>query len=241
MLSDNVSLITGGASGIGLAIAQKLHSLGTSVAITDFNGEMLKKACESMKHGLDVLAIEADVRNPASAVGVCDKVLSRFGQIDILVNSAGVSQRENVFLENYIYDDFKRIMDTNVDGLLHMTCAVMKTMRQRDSGYIINILSTAAYRTGSGGGMYAASKSAARALTETLTDECRGSGIRVSSISPGPVATNIWSHKAVPVSEERKNRMLSPRDIADIAAFLVCTDKNVHIDNVTAAPWKSMD
>jgi NADP-dependent 3-hydroxy acid dehydrogenase YdfG len=85
--------------------------------------------------------------------------------------------------------------------------------------------------------MYSASKYAARAVTESIIAECMGTGVRVSSISPGPVNTNIWAHKTTPVTEERKEKMLRTEDIANIISFLLQSDSNVHIGNITVEPW----
>jgi len=240
MLKGKVALVTGGSRGIGLAIAKKMHSLGAAVVIVGRDENALKSACDSMKDGT-VLALKADMRNHDEIRAAVEEVENRFHQIDMLFNCAGVSQSRNVSAVDYEFEDYKRIMETNVDGLMIMTREVLKIMRRRDSGYIINILSTAAYSAKKGVGIYAASKYAARALTEALIEECRGSGIRVSSISPGPTASDIWSHKVYPVPQERKDKMLKTDDIADIAAFLVLTDSNVHIGNITVTPWKWED
>lgn len=230
----NVSLITGGSRGIGLAIAKKLYGLGLHVVITDRDSSAFDAVYEAMP---GVLALESDVSGLDSAGYVVRATLAKFGQIDILVNNAGISQRDNSHLVDSNYEEFRRIMDVNINGMYRMTCAVLQEMRKRDSGYIINILSTAAFHAGAGYGLYSASKYAARSITETLIEECKGSGIRVSAISPGPVASDIWSHKTEAVAEELKNRMLRTEDIADIAAFLICTGKNVHIGNIPVTPW----
>lgn len=142
------------------------------------------------------------------------------------------------FFENVTDEEYLRIMRTNVDGLFWVTRSILTAMKKQNSGYIINILSTAAHAAQAKNGPYSASKYAANALTETLIHECRGTNIRVSSISPGPVSTSIWSHKIVPPSEEEKERMLHPEDISEIAAFLISTSENVHIRDIEVTPWK---
>ena len=158
------------------------------------------------------------------------------GGIDVLINSAGCSMHAPCSFENVSTEEYKRIMDTNVDGLFYMTRSVLKAMKERQSGYIINILSTASHAAAARGGPYSASKYAALALTETLAAECRGSGIRITSISPGPVATTIWSHKTTPPSEEEMARMLKPGDIARIAGFLLDNPDYVIIRDIEVTP-----
>lgn len=112
-----------------------------------------------------------------------------------------------------------------------------------DLGYVVCLLSRSQEKLSLAereiaGGTYSASKYAANALIETLIQECRGSNIRISSISPDPVSTNIWSHKIIPPSKEEQKRMLRPEDIADIASFLISTPENVHIRDIEVTPWK---
>jgi len=240
LLKDKIAIVTGGSLGIGLAIMKELISQGAKVAIIARNADALKAAVDSIPSNLqsNVTSIAMDVTDEEQVKYAVAQVLEKFGRIDILVNSAGVSQKKSYPIAEIEFAEFKRIMNTNVDGVLLMTREVLKEMKKNDSGYIINILSNAAFNKASGGGaMYSASKYAARALTESLTADCKGSGIRVTSISPGPVNTNIWSHKAEPMPEEQKEKMLQGSNIASIVSFLLNMDENMFIDNITVEPW----
>lgn len=239
MIKDKVAVITGGSHGMGLAIMQALVSQGAEAAIVSRSAEALEGAAGKMSPELrkNILCVSADVRSEEQVRAVTAKVLERFGRIDILVNAAGVSQKSAYPIAEIELEEYKRIMNTNVDGTLLMTREVLREMKRCDSGYIINILSTGAFRVAGGNAVYAASKFAARAITEALIADCRGTGIRVTSISPGPVNTDIWSHKSEPVPEERKEKMLKGSDIASIVSFLLGTGPNVHIDNITVEPW----
>ena len=108
---------------------------------------------------------------------------------------------------------------------------------KQESGYIINILSTASLMQPEQAMPPIPLPNAAKAMTDTLIEEYRGTGIRISSISPGPVATTIWSHKTTPPDSSRLARMLRPQDIADIAAYLLSTPANVHIQDLLVTPW----
>ena len=104
-------------------------------------------------------------------------------------------------------------------------------------GYILNIQSTGAYRASAGNSLYQASKFGVRALSEALIDEYRNSNVRISSVSPGPVDTNIWSHKVEPPEAARRALMMRPSDIADILVWLLDRPRRLHIPNITVTPW----
>lgn len=134
-------------------------------------------------------------------------------------------------------EDYYRIMKTNADGTFFVTKAVLPWMKQQNSGYILNILSTACHNPSANNGPYSASKCAVQALTKTLAAECRNSGIKVSSISPGPIATTIWNNKITPPTDAVKKKMLNPRDIAELVWFYLTRPDNVYLSDVIVEPW----
>ncbi len=139
-------------------------------------------------------------------------------------------------LESIDPELWRRVLETNLTGTYLLCREVLPVMKREGSGYIINVLSTAAFRSNAGNAPYSASKYGARAITETVAEETKGTRIRVSSISPGPVDTNIWSHKTQEVSAERRRKMLRADDIAGIALFLLTRPEYLWIDNVTVVP-----
>ena len=235
-MRGKTAIVTGASRGIGYAAMAMLVSEGVNVAAVSRTREALEAAASelSVAGGGSITVIPADVSREDEAVRAVKEALSALGHIDYLINCAGVSQRVDCALADIEREEFERIMNTNVNSTLYMT---REYLRHSDAGYIIHILSTAAFDSGAGGIMYSASKYAARAVTEGLEKALKGTDIRITSISPGPVNTNIWSHKAQPVPEERKARMLRPQDIADIIRFLLNTDKNVHIHDIKVEPW----
>jgi len=185
----------------------------------------------------DVLTISADVTKKEEIQNAVAEAYNHFGSIDVLINSAGCSMHTPAVFEAVSQEEYERIMHTNTHGTFYTTQAVLGIMRQQDYGYILNILSTAAFRAAQKNAPYAASKFAVKAMTESLVEECRGSGIRVSSISPGPVATSIWSHKTIPPTAEKIEKMLRPEEIADLAMFLLERPPNVFIKDMEVTPW----
>lgn len=232
-------LITGGSQGIGLACAKLLCKNGYDICLISRSAKKLEAAAHTLCPGTSgqIYIIPADITCQNQAANAVGQAYGHLGRIDVLINSAGCSMHAPCFLEDISVEEYKRIMDTNVDGLFYTTQEVLKIMKKQQSGYIINILSTASHSAGACNGPYSASKYAALALTDTLAAECSHSGIRISSISPGPVSTTIWSHKTIPPSEDEMKRMLRPEDIAGIAGFLLERPDYMHIRDIEVTPW----
>jgi NADP-dependent 3-hydroxy acid dehydrogenase YdfG len=239
MEQKSTAIITGGSEGIGYACAAALLQRNYKLCLISRNADKLEEAKkELLRQGNGtILTIPADVRKKPEVEAAGAAAFKQFGRIDVLINSAGCSMRAPASFESVTQEEYERIIRTNLDGTFYMTQAALALMKQRNSGFIVNILSTAAVRAGAGNGPYSASKFAARALTETLVEECRGSGIRISSISPGPVETTIWTHKITPPLQEKKDKMLRPADIADLAVFLIERPPYVHIRDMEVTPW----
>lgn len=234
-LTGKRALITGASGGIGGEVALALAARGVRVAVQGRRQEELLRL--QSQAACPLVAVTADLTDESAANAAVDKAAEALGGLDTLVHCAGVSQSSNPPFERILTREYRRIMSTNVDGSLFVLRRSLQYLRVEETGYIINILSTAATSAGAGGGVYAASKHAARALQEALLAECRGSSVRVSSISPGPVRTGIWSHKDTPPSQENLRHMLSPKDIAQIVVFLLTRDAHIHIPDIRVEPW----
>jgi NADP-dependent 3-hydroxy acid dehydrogenase YdfG len=228
-LKDLVAVITGGSEGIGKASAQLLLQHGAKVVTCS-----RRSIPENVKLG--IYHLPCDVRDTEQVKSTVQKILKQFGRIDLLLNSAGVSMPEPLYLEQVEIDLWNRILDTNLKGTFLFCREVLPILKKQGTGYIINILSTAAYRSQGKNAPYSASKAAIRAVTEALVEETKGSAIRVTSISPGPVSTNIWSHKRRIVTEEERSHMLKPEDIAEIILFLLLLNDYVQVQNITVTP-----
>jgi NADP-dependent 3-hydroxy acid dehydrogenase YdfG len=239
-LKDKVAIITGGSQGIGLATVRALAKEGVRVIALARDMEALNQSLDALDASSQALitGMRADVRNEDEVRHTFKQVVEKFGHVDILVNCAGVSMSDRKRLEETETSEWTRIIDTNLTGTYLMCREALPLMVSGNSGFIINILSTAAYKSSTGFSLYAASKFGARALTEALIEENRRSGIRISSISPGAVDTSIWNHKTNFVTDEDRATMLRAEDISSIVMYLLSVPATVHIENVTVTPWQ---
>lgn len=237
---DGVAVVTGGSQGIGLATVVALASAGMTVVPLARDRARL----DAMTAGLEtelrdrVVGIAADVTDERSVVAALAEVRDRFGGFDVVVNSAGVSMTAKRRLVDTSFDEWTRLVDTNLTGTYLMCRHALPTLEER-GGYIVNVLSTAAHRATAGVSLYAASKYGARALTEALIEEYRGSSVRISSISPGPVDTTIWEHKVEPPSAPERARMMRPSDLAEVIAWMLARPPTLHVGDITVTPWVS--
>ena len=186
-----VTLVTGTSTGIGEATALHFARLGytvyASMRTPDASAEGLRRVAEEERLDLEVITLDVD--DSASVAAAVGDVLARSGQIDVLVNNAGVGKLTSV--EEVPIEDAKAVFETNVFGPLRMMQAVLPGMRARRSGTIVNISSVAGRLVSAGHGIYAGTKYALEAVSEAVAIETRRLGIRVILIEPGFVSTPI--------------------------------------------------
>jgi len=215
LLQGRVAVITGGSSGIGLAIARAVSADGMDVVIAAREPARLKAAAEGLERGGGaVLAVPADVANADAVVRLIDQVMARFGRIDLLVNNAGTYREGNI--DELTEAEWDEVQAVNLKGAFLCTRAVLPVMKRQRSGYVVNIASVAG-KTGFGGASaYCASKFGMVGLTESLLEEGVGHNIRATAICPGYVATPMVAGVSVPASE-----MIPPEDIGRIVVGLL--------------------
>ena len=235
MLSDyKTALVTGGSSGIGMDAALALADRGIKVVILGRDAEKMEKI-KSQSPDL-IFPVACNVRDYNSVREAVQQAAGILGTIDILINSAGVSMREFVKTGSVEVDEFNKLVDTNLKGVFYICREVLPHMEQAGRGYVINILSTAAYAVRDGNTPYSASKYGARAITETIRLEYEPYGIRVSSVSPGAVNTNIWSHKKVVPDEAKRKTFMKPEVITQSILYLLELPEEVIVDNILVKP-----
>jgi 3-oxoacyl-[acyl-carrier protein] reductase len=217
-LENSTTLITGGSSGIGYAIAKVLIDAGGRVAITGRDEKKLYKAAQS----LNAVAVRADVTDEADVLRTYREVLQAFGHLDILVNNAGTA----VFKKLVDTDrtSFDTIFATNVTGAMLMGREAAKHFIQRNPGNIVNICSTASLRGAANGTAYYSSKFALRGMTECWRAELRPHNIRVFLVNPSEVLTNFAATAGFPQKDNPTK--LRPEEIAlAIKAILEMDDR----------------
>jgi NADP-dependent 3-hydroxy acid dehydrogenase YdfG len=236
-LKGKKAVVTGGGSGIGKAIAEALVREGCQVVIGGRDIEKLK----DVKQGLDEKATKlaahvVDVGDFKSVEEFVNWSRKEIGQIDILVNAAGVNIKTRT-LADMQPEQWDEVMRINAYGPYYAMQCVLAEMRARKDGLIINISSTSGKRASMLGGIaYCASKFAATATMTAASLEEGKNGVRVTSIFPGEVDTPILNFRPNPVSDERKATMLKPEDVAEAVVFVASLPPRAHVPELIIKP-----
>ena len=235
-LTGKKILVTGGGSGIGLATAKAMLDEGAEVAIAGRNEKRLAEAVASCGSGAKVFSHAADLADPTQVKKLIDGVTAKMGRIDILVNNAGLNIKDRLF-RDLTPETWRELVGGNLDGAFFCTHAVLPQMRERKSGLIITVNSIAGKRANPLGGVgYIAAKFGLRGMTLGIAAEEKGNGIRLSSIYPGEVNTPILEVRPEAVSEERKQAMLQPEDVAAAVVFIATLPDHVLIPELIISP-----
>jgi len=240
-LQGKVALVTGASSGIGEATAMALAAEGATVALSARREERIDELVKRITdNGGKALPIVSDVADEAQANDMVKKTHDEFGRLDILVNNAGVMLLGQI--EGANTEDWRRMINTNVLGLMYPTHAALPYMKQQGNGHIVNISSVAGRTARAGSGVYNASKWGVVAFSEALRQETVKSHIRITVIEPGMVATELTNHitdqKAKQAIEERakQTRALKSEDIANAILFAVTQPDYVSINEILIRP-----
>lgn len=240
-LAGRVAVVTGGARGIGLAIAKAFLREGASVVLADFRLDVAEQSADGLSTLGRVEARELDVRNWAGMRAVFDSIAADFGRLDIDVNSAGI-QSAAPSLE-MTEEAWRAVIDTNLSGVFACAQAAGVHMTAQSSGSIVNIASVAGVRGLPGRVPYGASKAGISAVTRVLGSEWARYGVRVNAIGPGWVETALVREAvdAGRLDEERilaripQHRLGLPEEIAELAVFLA-SDRSLYFTGQTLYP-----
>ncbi|MEA2308978.1 MAG: hypothetical protein QOI65_1264 [Thermoleophilaceae bacterium] len=212
-IAGRVVAVTGGARGIGGAIAASLASRGARVAIGDVDGDAAGRAADEL--GGEAVGLQVDVTDRESFERFLDEARDRLGPLDVLVNNAGVMVVGPLADVNQAAA--ARVLDVNVDGVLNGMRLAIPRLRERGGGQIVNVISGAGWVAPAARATYAASKHAARGLTDAVRDEVRGDGIRVTAVYPMLVQTEL----AVGTKPARGGRWITPDEVGEAVAAAV--------------------
>lgn len=236
-MEKKIVMVTGATSGIGEACARKFARGGYNVIITGRRKEKLdtlRRELENM--GAEVLAMEFDVRERASARKAVDFLKGKWANINVLINNAGLALGLDKEYEGS-FEDWDTMIDTNIKGLLNMTRFVVPGMVERNEGHIINIGSVAGDAAYANGNVYCATKAAVKALSDGLRIDVAESNVRVTNLKPGLVQTNFSNVRfhgddARAESVYKGVKPLTGDDIADVAFYATSAPAHVQIAEV---------
>lgn len=238
---DKIALVTGATSGIGRATARKLALNGYNLILTGRRADRLENlATELRLFGVEILTRCFDVRNELDVVAAINDLSEEWQKIDVLVNNAGLAVGVNP-IQNGVLDDWERMIDTNVKGLLYVTRNVAPLLIKRGCGHIINIASIAGKEVYPGGNVYCATKHAVDALSKAMRIDMLKHNIKVTNIAPGMVETE-FSLVRYKGNEEAADRVyngiepLTADDIADTILFAVTRPAHVCLNDIVIMP-----
>ena len=239
-LKDKIVAITGGGSGIGLAVAKTFAAQGCRVVIGGRRELVLQQVAESCQTDPAIRYHKLDVADRDSVDTFFAWVTRELGQVDILVNSAGGNIADRT-MSAMKPDEWDLVLKINVTGAYNCIHAVLPAMQEENDGLIINISSVAGKRAIALGGVaYNASKFAMTALGISVSNEVAPDGIRVTNVYPGEVNTPILDKRPVPVSDEHRRSILQPEDISRLVLTIAQLPPRAHVPEIVIKPLKQM-
>jgi NADP-dependent 3-hydroxy acid dehydrogenase YdfG len=208
-IRGKVVVITGASSGLGEATARALAKEGAAVVLGARRIDRLDALVKEIAgDGGKALALATDVTDRKQVQALVHEAVQKFGRIDVMLNNAGLMP--NAPLERLKVDEWDRMIDVNLKGVLYGIAAALPHMKQQKSGHIINVSSVAGHRVRPGNAVYAATKHAVRALSEGVRLETKAWNIRTTVISPGAIATELVSHISEPDVLEATRKFVGP-------------------------------
>jgi len=228
---DRIAIVTGAAAGIGKACMHRLAAEGATVLGVDRDVDKLARAVAEGEGAM--VALPCDVAD-AEAVGqMVDEAVARFGAIHVLVNNAGIGNRQRVRLHEQTLEDWDRVMAVNVRGLFLMQRAVIPHMLRQGGGSIVNMASIGSYRATALSSPYITSKGAALMMTRAAAVDYAKDNIRVNAVCPGTTNTDILAGSSqevidMLVARAPQGALVEPEEVAALVAFLA-SDEAPHI------------
>jgi len=240
-IDGKVVVITGASSGLGEAAARLLAAQGASVALGARRADRLQSlAGELTASGGKALALATDVTQCEQVKRLVDAAVQTFGRIDVMINNAGLMPHSP--LERLKIEDWDRMIDVNIKGVLYGIAAALPYMKAQKSGHMINVSSVAGHKVRAGGVVYAATKHAVRIISEGLRQEVKPYNIRTTIISPGAVDTELVESITEPDIAENMRKMYEaaiPADsFARMVVFAMSQPEDVDINEILFRPTR---
>jgi NADP-dependent 3-hydroxy acid dehydrogenase YdfG len=236
MITQRIAVVTGASSGIGAATARELAAQGFHLVVAARRRDRV----DAVAADIGATAFTLDVRDLAAVEAFGEALRARFGRVDVLVNNAGLALGLQPFGQT-LDDDWVRMLETNVLGVVRVTRALLPLLRAAPQGHVVNIGSTAGWEAYAGGSGYTSSKHALRAITQSLRLELNGEPIRVTEVAPGMTSTefSITRFKGDAARADAVYAGVTPlsaEDIAGCVGFAVSRPAHVNIDFLVVRP-----
>ena len=229
-LKGRNAVVTGGAQGIGYAVAERLLASGARVALWDRDQALAEKAAASLSQNGSVIAVNVDQSKPAQVEAAAHQTLAAFGTIDILVNNAGIAG-PNHPVADYPIESWEQVINIDLNGVFYCCRAVVPSMKQNGYGRILNVASIAGKEGNPNASAYSAAKAGVIALTKSLGKELAGQNIAVNCVTPAAAKTAIFDqmkqeHIDYMLSRIPRGRFLMVDEAAAMIAWLVSEDNS---------------
>ena len=237
MSEQNVAIVTGAGSGVGRAVTLRLAARGWNVGIVGRRPDALNETIRAAGSLRDLLHPYArDVADPEAAEPVVTELVSRFGGVHALVNSAGTNLPRRG-MDVLSVEDFHALVDVNLNGTFHFVHAVLPVMRRQGKGTIVNVVSDAGLiANAKAGAAYVASKFGVTGLTQSINAEERQNGIRACAVFPGDIDTPLLERRPQPPTAEARAKMLQPDDVAECVMLAINLPQRAIVEQLLVRP-----
>jgi NADP-dependent 3-hydroxy acid dehydrogenase YdfG len=239
-VKDKVVVITGASSGLGEGAARRLAQSGAKLVLGARRLDRLQALAKTLSLGEDAVA-RTDVTQYGEVKRLVDHAVSRHGRIDVMINNAGLMPQS--LLERLKVDEWDRMIDVNIKGVLYGIAAALPHMKAQKSGHIINVSSVAGHKVRPGGTVYSATKTAVRVISEGLRQEVKPYNIRTTIISPGAVESELPDTITDPdigarVSQFYKETAIPADSFASMVMFAMSQPDDVDVNEILFRPTR---
>lgn len=233
-LRGKVAVVTGGARGLGAALCRSLAEAGMTVEVADCRRELAEETARGIREaGGSAAARALDVSDEGAISETVDRILGERGRIDVLVNNAGIDK--TVPIEELSSEDWRRVVATNLTGPFLMAKRVLPAMKERGSGHVVNIVSTAAKRAWANATAYHASKWGLLGLSHAMHCEAKPANVKVTAVISGGMRTPFLLERFPDIDV---GTLQEPEDVARMIRYVLCAPRNTAIPEIMVLPMR---